>query len=108
MTTQTASSYCPINALTRLLPSSSNINGFSYTCLANFRTSGSEGGNANSLGPYRARREESEEVDRPWVGCVESADNVSYLSVKEEGERAHVYGFMGEDCAWSLPRSPFG
>jgi hypothetical protein len=71
ITTQIASSYCPINALTALDPSRSKFNGFSYTPLMNFNnrdsgltpketirdfgTSATAGLSPSSLAPLLAR-----------------------------------------------------
>ena len=75
--TQIASSYWPSNALTALLPISKSMSGFSYTCLANLRRRGSEGGSTNSLGPYLASKDDRDELDKPSDGCASNADSVS-------------------------------
>ena len=51
-TTHTASSYCPISALTTLLPNSNSMSGLSYTCFANLMYNDSVGGSSNSFEPY--------------------------------------------------------
>jgi hypothetical protein len=77
MTTHIASSKFPIKADTTELPRRSKMSGFSYTCFANLRKSGSAGGSSNSFGPYRARRAARWELERPFFASVEKSAIVS-------------------------------